>query len=950
MSFEIDEKKFDFKIVYIILAILIIFILCVFFFSGNSKAEVFCKIEKTMLDTGKVNLNVTAYGNDVYIKTYDNKIIGGTSYEVIVDKNGKYEFYAISGSESSKCVVDITEITSLKKVSKIKLNSSNITLPKGSSFNLKIVAIEPVNSSCDEVSWMSSDSDVATVKDGTVYTHSSGNAFITASCDGVTATSKINVVSSVSDNIDISIDILNIDNSSFEIKVNALGNLSLDNPYSWDGVNWTSDSSNIVNTVGANKIYVKNAKQEIIEFNYNVKSLNYSVPLDSSVLISSLLDEQLFNYESSDLDVVSIDYDGKIYAKNVGNAVVSATSNSSEVYIWLFNVVEKEKVNSFVLSSEHISLPIGSSYDLKIIETKPENSSCSVISWKSSDDYVVTVSNGTITAKSAGNAVITVSCDDIIENAKVSVVDGGVSPIDITLNSSNLNLLEGGTFSLVVASINPSNAVCNNVFWESSDNTVVSVKDGFVTAKKAGSATITARCDNASTSIKVTVSSKKVDPIMIILNTSKVSLMVGNSYTLKIATVLPSNATCNSVSWKSSNNGVVTVNNGVVTAKGVGSAIITANCDGIVASSTVTVNTKATFTPSEMESVKSLIKNSGVPKVQVAVINKGSIVGNYSYNCSDSDSFYVSAISKSILGILAAKMEQDGLIDLDVGISKYWYALKNANFDTYSSDWKSWMGSVSTIREYAGKSLVQNPTTLRNALMHSSTIKNGYMVHMNPQDDSSEYFEGSMSSTYAVALFMLSHTYGQLFESGKKPGAATSYNYLSDNLTREHALAGFTMQISMKKSLNEYLKSSLLSPIGGSTGKFKSGNSIYFATGYQTSAVDLAKIISVLANDGYYGSKQIFNSTTMKEIEKIEGNLANQSIAFSYVNGKFVRYGSFSKLVGASNYGLSDLSKYYSYVSYNPSTGDGVVVTTYGNSANAKKLVNSIDSYVYSNS
>lgn len=228
------------------------------------------------------------------------------------------------------------------------------------------------------------------------------------------------------------------------------------------------------------------------------------------------------------------------------------------------------------------------------------------------------------------------------------------------------------------------------------------------------------------------------------------------------------------------------------------------------------------------------------------------------------------------------------------------------------------------------------------------------MVHMVPNDPSSEYFGGSMSKTYARAIFMLSHTSHQLFNQGGVPGSSTAYNYASDSLTREHALAGFTMQIAMKESINEYLNRSILSPLGAS-GEFTRGNSIYFATSYYSSAIDLAKIISAIANNGQYEGKTVFGEKAINEIERVNPNLKNQTIAFDYINGKYIKYGYFTSVSNPSAYNISDtVNKYATLITYDPKTSIGMVVNIkYNNNSykkSAYKTFDDISNYFYTNS
>ncbi|MCQ2138224.1 MAG: Ig-like domain-containing protein [Bacteroidales bacterium] len=193
---------------------------------------------------------------------------------------------------------------------------------------------------------------------------------------------------------------------------------------------------------------------------------------------------------------------------------------------------------------------------------------------------------------------------------KSSYVDGGLSgryygrsvrPVygelaavaGISLNKTSMTLTEGATQTLT-ATITPSNATNKNVTWFSSNTSVATVDaNGKVTAVKAGTATITAKtADGGKTATcTVTVSAATVAVTGISLNRSSYTMDIGGTMTLT-ATVLPSNATNKTVSWSTSNSSVATVSNGVVTAKGAGTATITAKtADGNkTASCSITVN------------------------------------------------------------------------------------------------------------------------------------------------------------------------------------------------------------------------------------------------------------------------------------------------------------------------------------------------------------------------
>lgn len=168
-------------------------------------------------------------------------------------------------------------------------------------------------------------------------------------------------------------------------------------------------------------------------------------------------------------------------------------------------------------------------------------------------------------------------------------------PIEnIKLNVSELTMDIGDTQTLTTV-IFPSNATDADIIWSSSDKTIVSVNNGKITAVASGSATITATTNNGKTdTCKVTVTNTKPEIIAvtgIALDKNNVTLDIGESVTLA-ATVTPENATNKTVTWRSSNTSIVTVNSGKITAIAPGSAVITAttNDSNKTANCNVTVN------------------------------------------------------------------------------------------------------------------------------------------------------------------------------------------------------------------------------------------------------------------------------------------------------------------------------------------------------------------------
>lgn len=179
-------------------------------------------------------------------------------------------------------------------------------------------------------------------------------------------------------------------------------------------------------------------------------------------------------------------------------------------------------------------------------------------------------------------------------NTFIPILGDSDKVLSVILNKNSTTILAGGTEQLT-ATIIPANAKNQNIAWDSSDNSVVTVSnDGLVTAVDEGIADITVTTEDGDmgATCEVTVSAVPVPVSDITLNKDETTLVVGNSELLT-ADIDPDDATNQNISWISTNESITTVSTGgLVTAIAPGSASITAiTQDGLYTDScVVTVN------------------------------------------------------------------------------------------------------------------------------------------------------------------------------------------------------------------------------------------------------------------------------------------------------------------------------------------------------------------------
>ena len=230
----------------------------------------------------------------------------------------------------------------------------------------------------------------------------------------------------------------------------------------------------------------------------------------------------------------------------------------------------------------------------KTFKCNAKASSRTKLVYASADPSIATVdSYGMITGVAEGKTTITITTEGKDSQAKsiftiesvtipVEVIKLDVPVNSVKLDKTTLTATLGDAAVTLKATVAPDNATNKTVTWMSSNTDVATVdEDGVVTFVGGGTATITATATNGTTdaaddktaTCEVTVKCL-VDKIT--LNKTLLTPTFGAAPETLTATVAPDNATDKTVTWKSSNTSVATVDaTGKVTFVAVGSATIT---------------------------------------------------------------------------------------------------------------------------------------------------------------------------------------------------------------------------------------------------------------------------------------------------------------------------------------------------------------------------------------
>ncbi|MGE7760197.1 Ig-like domain-containing protein [Peribacillus sp. NPDC097895] len=483
---------------------------------------------------------------------------------------GNSQAYATNGGGKGSKPVHVTGISLVPETIKMNVNDKDVEL---------VETIKPFNASNKQVTWSSSNTQVATVSNsGIVHPKGPGTTTVTVTTKDGNFKARTKVI--VCDP-DIAVKSVTLHPKLVNLTVNKEAQLSA-------------------------KVIPENAtNQKLSWFSFNPRVATVS--------------------------------DGTVHAVSPGIAIIKVFTNNGRLDWSLVTVCASKlvPVESLSLNPKNIDMNVGGKDEILTATITPSNATNKNLIWTTSDSNVATVKNGIVHPVGPGSATITISTEDgkIQETAKVTVT---VPVTGVNISPDSLNLTGGGKDKTLNAEVSPANATNKNVTWSSSDSSVATVDNGIIRPVGPGQAIITVTTEEGSFTASATVN-VSIPVTGISLDPASLDLIVGGKDGTLTGTISPSNATNKNVTWSSSDSSVATVDNGVVHPVGAGKAIITVSTEdgSFTASATITVTVPVTGVTVDPDTLE-LIVGGKDKRITETVLPSNATNKNVTWSSSDS--------------------------------------------------------------------------------------------------------------------------------------------------------------------------------------------------------------------------------------------------------------------------------------------------------------------------
>lgn len=217
------------------------------------------------------------------------------------------------------------------------------------------------------------------------------------------------------------------------------------------------------------------------------------------------------SWQSDDTSVATVS-GNKIKAIGHGIATITAVTHDGGFTAGCRISVEPVCVTGITLNKTYAEANAGESFCLTAM-VLPANATNKNVVWESSDSTVASVDSGRVVGKTPGQAVITATAVDGGFCASCAVEVKSV-PVDSVVISRRSATLAVGEILQLEASVLPANATDKSVSWTSSSLGTASVLDGRVSGISPGYAVITAQAGTKTAECEITVIPAMASPAL----------------------------------------------------------------------------------------------------------------------------------------------------------------------------------------------------------------------------------------------------------------------------------------------------------------------------------------------------------------------------------------------------------------------------------------------------
>lgn len=489
------------------------------------------------------NTLTQVFANDAVVwSTNDNDVIN-------INQQG-YVYAKHAGTAVLTATKDNASVTCVIKVKALH--------PYFDHDSLDVYTLEPATLTVNDygartIKWKSKDPKIATVENGVIQGLKPGTTTISAKVGDDTLECKVKVKRKT----------FKISHKEATFYVGDEGQLGIENAY--PDIKWETSNAAVA-TVANGHIWTMSPGKATLKATSNGQTVKCVVTVKKRVprldqtkvtlltdqkVVLNILDkanpEDVVQWSSNKKKIASVNEFGEVTGLKKGKAVITAKIGKKKYKATVTVKKRQIKINpakTTIEKNQHIFL--------QLLNKKDEDQAV----WTTSNDKVVIVAqSGEIAGVKPGKATITAQVGK--QKAKAEIT---VKAKPLSLSETKIEMDEESDEALSI-----NNYENQKVEWSSSDESIATVENGIIHAKKEGTVTITATIDKKDYTCKVAV-----HKLIKVIDQKEMTVIKGGQGQLTITNVDPEK-----IKWDTSDYGIATVANGTVYGMKTGKATIT---------------------------------------------------------------------------------------------------------------------------------------------------------------------------------------------------------------------------------------------------------------------------------------------------------------------------------------------------------------------------------------